>query len=125
MTHEENNLDTIDIYTIVTYRYLFDKKDDIVKLSDDIRDLHHFPERLMGSYCDEWQKYIGRAAKQRSIKLSHQNAQLLVQNMSSEQQNELHVLLAIVEQTLTIIASPNIKVIKTNLKSFVESLLNL
>lgn len=125
MTKNNNQDQAIDIYTIFIYRYLFDKKHDIVNLKADVHDLQHFPERLMTSYQDEWQKYNRKAANERNIDLHKQDTKLLIATLCAQQQEELKIFLNIIENTVAINNSTNIKVIKTELKSYIESLLKL
>ncbi|MFT6271013.1 MAG: hypothetical protein ACJAVV_003852 [Alphaproteobacteria bacterium] len=116
---------TTDIYTIFTYRYIFDENNDIVDLASDIRDLHQFPERLLGSYSAEWQKYNKRAASKLNIDLSEERVKVLVDGLTRFKQIELSEFLVFIEKAIVIDKSPNIKVIKTDLKSYTESLLEL
>lgn len=125
MKIEKNKAKITDIYTVFTYRYIFDDKNDIVDLGSDVRDLHQFPERLLGSYSAEWQKYNRKAANKLSLDLSEEKAKILVDGLTRIQQKELSDFLVVIEKACVISTSPNIKVIKTNLKSYTEFLLKL
>jgi hypothetical protein len=116
---------TPDIYTIFIYRYIFDRKNDIVDLRADVYDLQHFPERLMSSYQAEWKKYNKKAANERGIDIEQQDTSALIDTMRSDQQQELAEFLKIIENTITINESKNIKVIKTELKTYIETLIKL
>jgi protein-disulfide isomerase len=125
MSTEELESNSIDIYTIFTYRYIFDRKNDIVNLSLDIDELRQFPERLFASYKAEWESYNQKAARKLDIELSAENAQAIVSNLSAKQQNELREYLQAIERAIAINESPNIKVIKTELRSYLEFLIKL
>jgi hypothetical protein len=125
MTLKSKQTKITDIYTVFTYRYIFDEKNDIVNLHSDVYDLQHFPERLMSSYNAEWQKYNRKAANKRNLDLSAQQAKILVSKLTDSQQKELSEFLQVIEKTAAINASSNIKVIKTEFKSYIESLLKL
>ncbi|MFT4653521.1 MAG: hypothetical protein ACI82S_001173 [Patiriisocius sp.] len=125
MKIEKDKAITLDIYTVFTYRYMFDDKNDIVDLGSDVRDLHQFPERLLGSYSAEWQKYNKKAANKLHLDLSAEKAKILADDLTFIQQKELSEFLGIIEKATVISTSSNIKVIKTNLKSYTEFLLKL
>lgn len=125
MTLEQKKTETPDIYTIFTYRYLFDTKNDIVDLRADVYDLQHFPERLLSSYQAEWTKYNKKAAAKRGIDLNKREVSTLIENLSPEQQQELREFLNMIESAVAINESKNIKVIKTGLKAYIESLIKL
>lgn len=125
MKQERNESKISDIYTVFIYRYVFDTKNDIVDLRADVYDLQYFPERLLSSYQAEWKKYNKKAVNERGIDLEEQDPSALVNALHPDQQQELSELLKIIENTTTINASKNIKVIKTELKTYIESLLKL
>ena len=58
---EQLPIKLLSVDVLFALRLLFDHKDDIVDLDADIDDLHHYPERLFGSYRPEWEVYVTRA----------------------------------------------------------------
>jgi hypothetical protein len=125
MNKEKTQIRSNNIYTVFAFRYIFDERNDVVDLRSDVRDLHQFPERLMGSYEAEWQKYIRKATSKLSIDLTEEHATTLVDSLPRFQQKELSEFLGIIDKTIIINTSPNIKVIKTGLKSYIEALLKV
>lgn len=117
--------DNLPIDIIFTFRYMLDTPTDIVDLKQDIRDLEVFPERLEGSYLSEWSKYIKRKAHKDNININNQEAKRFIAEMSKEQLDEYLTLIAIIERAKQISSSRNIKVIKTPLKTYIESLIKI
>lgn len=115
----------LDLNTLFTLRYLLDIKNDIVNLKQDVLDLQYFPERLDGSYKQEWLTYIKRQCHKREIELSQKTAQAFLGTLNEDQVSEYRALLTQVQQTENINNSENIKVIKTNVKAYIEHLLKL
>lgn len=108
-----------------TYRYVFDQKNDIVDLRQDVLDLAQFPERLTGSYSCEWEKYNRKAMYEKKIEAGDDKLKELLINLSFEKRKELEYLLCVVEKTILVLASSNIIVIKSELKSYIENLLKI
>jgi hypothetical protein len=54
-------LSRISIDLLLALRFLYDTKDDVVDLKQDISDLSVVPERLSDSYRQEWEAYVLRA----------------------------------------------------------------
>lgn len=118
-------MDNKRIYTIFTYRYVLDKNNDIVDLTQDVLDLKQFPERLTGSYCFEWEKYNKKEMYKQKVGANTGELKRLVSNLPFEKQRELKYLLSIIEKTMLVLRSPNIIVIKSELKSYIENLLKI
>lgn len=125
MENSKTNIDHKHILTIFTYRYVFDQKNDIVNLRNDIVDLEQFPERLTGSYCYEWEKYNRKAMHEQKLDGADDKLQELVSKLSFEKQKELEYLLCIIEKTMLVMAASNIIVIKSEFKSYIEKLLKI
>ena len=117
--------ENLDLNTLFTLRFLLDVKNDIVNLKQDVLDLQYFPERLDGSYKQEWVTFIKRQCHKRNIELSQKTAQVRLNEISDDKIEEYQTLLTLVQQTENINNSENIKVIKTNVKAYIESLLKL
>lgn len=118
-------MDNEHIYTIFTYRYVFDQNKDIVDLKQDVLDLRQFPERLFGSYSHEWGKYNKKIIQRQKLEVSKSNVKHLVNSLSFEKQKELEYLLSIIEKAMLVATSTNIIVIKSELKSYIENLIKI
>ncbi|MEM0912054.1 MAG: hypothetical protein AAGJ37_13825 [Pseudomonadota bacterium] len=118
------DLDTADVMTLFTFRYLLDKPNDIVDLTQDVLDLQAFPERLFGSYKEEWTRYIKRelATKQTSKNLIHLD---IKEVLSSDSLEEYESLKQIVSMALSIEATEKVIVIDTPLKAYLNQLMKL
>ncbi len=117
-------LEKADVITLFTYRYLVDKSDDIVDLRQDVLDLQSFPERLYGSYQEEWKRYIKReiATKQMSKNLIQLD---LEDVLTSDSLEEYEALKQIVSTAMQVESTENVKVIDTPLKVYINRLMNL
>lgn len=121
----ENSSNNKHILTTFTYRYVFDRKNDIVDLRQDVIDLAQFPERLSGSYCYEWEKFNKKAMYEQEIDAGIDTLKKLVSGLSLEEQKELEFLLHIIEKAMLVVDSSNIIVIKSELKSYIEHLIKI
>lgn len=54
-------LSRISIDLLLALRFLYDTKNDVVDLKQDVSDLSVVPERLSDSYRQEWEAYVLRA----------------------------------------------------------------
>lgn len=113
-----------DINTLFLFRYLFDQKDDLVNLKQDVLDLQSFPERLMGSYKAEWEVYLKKMLRKSALPEDFDPITRL-KELPQTKQEEYQSLSHIIEQTLNISTASNIKVIKTPLKAYTEQLMKL
>jgi hypothetical protein len=113
------------IFTIFTYRYVFDQNNDIVDLKQDVLDLRQFPERLFGSYCYEWGKYNKKVMHRQEIEVGKSNVKHLVNSLSLDKQKELEYLLSIIQKAMLVATGTNIIVIKSELKSYIENLIKI
>jgi hypothetical protein len=125
LENSKTKIDNKHILTMFTYRYVFDQKNDIVDLRQDVLDLAQFPERLTGSYSCEWEKYNRKAMYEKKIEAGDDKLKELLINLSFEKRKELEYLLCVVEKTILVLASSNIIVIKSELKSYIENLLKI
>lgn len=125
LENSKSSIDSKQILTTFTYRYVFDRKNDIVDLRQDVIDLAQFPERLSGSYRSEWEKFNKKAMYEQKVDASEDKLKELLSRLSGEEQKELEYLLRIIEKTMLVLASSNIIVIKSELKSYIENLLNV
>jgi len=118
-------IDNKNISTLFAYRYVLNNRNDIVDLRQDILDLRSFPERLFGSYRYEWDKYINKAMHEQGKEIDESALKQLIEKLSVNKQEELKDLLGILEETFVVVSSPNIIVIKSELKTYIENLLKL
>lgn len=121
----KSGIDSDKIFTVFTYRYVHDRKNDVVDLKQDVLDLNEFPERLFGSYVYEWEKYNKRVMHKQTINVDTINHKQLIDSLSFDAQNELESLLSIIEKAMIVVSSTNIIVIKSELKSYIENLLKI
>lgn len=117
-------VDLNDIETLFTLRYILDNPSDIVDLSQDIKDLSGFPERLFGSYKSEWQTYIKKEAKKRKLVVESIDLVEFLHQLPDSLQTDYLSMLELVRKSQIIATSSNVKVIKSPLKTYIEALLN-
>ena len=108
-----------DIESLFTLRYIYNDPTDIVDIRADIEDLRAFPERLNGSYCDEWVAYLRRKLKQHQLNTDPDD---ILNTLTKSQREEHDYLLSIIQDANIISSSNNIKVIKSPLKTYIEQL---
>ncbi|MFC4698597.1 hypothetical protein ACFO4O_00300 [Glaciecola siphonariae] len=121
------NIGQCDISTLFSYRYVLDKKDDIVDLHQDIRDLRAFPERIADSYQAEWTSYVKRELHNISKRSQKEKAALItsLQMLESGQDEEFEALREIINTAIKVNISPDVTVMTTPLKRYVSQLLTL
>ena len=120
MHANENN----EIITLFTYRYLLDEPQPPHDFKQDIEDLRVFPERLEVSHVDEWRSYIRRYINRN--KLSNAELETLTKRLDTpEVSEEYQYLRSIVITALKINNSPEVKVINTPLKEYLNKLINM
>ena len=118
--HKNNN----EIVTLFTYRYLLDEPQPPHDFKQDIEDLRVFPERLEISHVDEWRSYIRRYINRK--KLSDTELETLTKRLDiPEISEEFQYLKAILITALKINDSPEIKVINTPLKAYLNKLIKM
>lgn len=116
-----------DLLTLFMFRFALDRPNDTVDLQRDILDLQSFPERLNDSYKAEWQTYVKRELhkKQREGK---QEMQALIARLSDlEKQNDetFNRLRSKIDMAVKVNNSPDVTVMTTPLKSYVNQLLKI
>ncbi|WP_296044516.1 hypothetical protein [uncultured Alteromonas sp.] len=112
------------IITLFTYRYLLDEPQPPHDFKQDIEELNVFPERLEISHVDEWRSYIRRYISRN--KLTNEQIEALTQRLDiPEVYEEYQYLKSIVITALKINDSPDVKVINTPLKEYLNKLINL
>lgn len=113
-----------DIITLFTYRYLFDEPQPPHDFKQDIEDLRTFPERLELSYVDEWCSYIRRYINRN--KLSDEQIEMLKERLAiPEVFEEYQYLKSIAVTAFKINNSPEVSVIDTPLKDYLNKLINM
>lgn len=119
--HKNNNN---EIVTLFTYRYLLNEPQPPHDFKQDIEDLRVFPERLEISHVDEWRSYIRRYINRK--KLSDAELETLTKRLDiPEISEEFQYLKSILITALKINDSPEIKVINTPLKNYLNKLINM
>lgn len=121
------DVENCDLLSLFMFRYALDRPNDTVDLQRDILDLQSFPERLNDSYKDEWQTYVKRELhkKQRAGK---QEMQALIARLSDlEKQNDetFNRLRSKIDVAVKVNNSPDVTVMTTPLKSYVNQLLKI
>ena len=120
MHANENN----EIITLFTYRYLLDELQPPHDFKQDIEDLRVFPERLEISHVDEWRSDIRRYINRN--KLGNAELEALTKRLDTpEVSEEYQYLRSIVITALKINTSPEVKVINTPLKEYLNKLINM
>jgi hypothetical protein len=113
-----------EIITLFTYRYLLDEPQPPHDSKQDIEDLRVFPERLEVSHVDEWRSYIRRYINRN--KLSEKELETLSERLNIPAvSEEYQYLKSIVITALKINDSPDVKVINTPLKDYLNKLINM
>ncbi|PRO71634.1 hypothetical protein C6Y40_21125 [Alteromonas alba] len=119
--HKNNNN---EIVTLFTYRYLLNEPQPPHDFKQDIEDLRVFPERLEISHVDEWRSYIRRYINRK--KLSDAELETLTKRLDiPEISEEFQYLKSILITALKINDSPEIKVINTPLKAYLNKLIKM
>ncbi len=119
---EQENL---NFATLFIFRFVLDKPNDIVNLHEDIQDLYFYPERLHGSYKQEWMTYVKKRAHELNYALTNDKAEELFKKLPAEKKQKFYELSEIIEKAEQINQSENINVIKTDVKAYIEQLLKL
>lgn len=117
--------ENLNLATLFIFRFVLDKQNDIVNLHQDIQDLHFYPERLQGSYKQEWMTYVKKRVYELKLELTDDKAQELFNKLPDEKKQEFYQLSEIIEKAEQINNSDNINVIKTGVKAYIEQLLKL
>lgn len=133
MSSSRIELAKFDICTLFIHRYILEKKPLLtapanatrqqIDLVQDVQDLQYFPERLEGSYKSEWLSDIVRLSQGTS--LSDDKLKRALGLLSTKEKEELSISLDLIQQAETITQSPKVKVIKTPLKSYIETLIKI
>ena len=116
---------TLDITSLFIFRFVMDNKKDIVNLDQDIQELHFYPERLNGSYRNEWITYVKKRAYELKIPLTVSKATQILNELPEKDKKKFYELLDIIKKAELINDSDNINVIKTDVKAYIEKLLKL
>ncbi len=117
--------DIPELDTLFAYRFIFDDPKDLVNLDQDVKDLQGFPERLDGSYKQEWWTYVKRATARQKLDLNEFDLEEALSNLSSDDQERFNELLSHIERAESINSNDKVKVIKSPLKAYIESLIKL
>lgn len=127
------DLKNVDMTLLFALRMVFDRARDIVNLDNDIKDLLIYPERLEGSYRDEWSTYISRAiAKEVKIKVERDGTtsaedylsliEEKVDNLVLSEDARYQHLLSLVKQAQSVSNSKTVSVFPHPLKKQLEKL---
>ncbi|MBD3585641.1 hypothetical protein HHX48_07845 [Salinimonas sp. HHU 13199] len=122
-------IERLSLDVLFALRLLFDKKQDISNLEQDIADLQHFPERISDSYRAEWEAYVRREIIGYLRQNSHTAASDLLDKILSDvdyiTQNDCRyrTMLDIIEQTQRIMASQKTRIFPTPWRQQITSLM--
>ena len=121
MQNATEQLETLSMCELFTYRFHFDKPNDIVDLGSDVRDLQYFPERLIGSYRDEWKRYI-----KREVAVNNSDLPDLNRLANEYRHNEKYqALVAAIKEAQVIEASDKVTIFNSPLRDKLKKLLEL
>jgi hypothetical protein len=114
-----------DINALFTLRFILDDPKDIVDLQQDILDLQSYPERLYGSYINEWKAYVLKRGRDAQLNIDTLDLAHIVKNFEEDESLSYQHLVGIVNQTRAIVQSDKVKVIKSPLQAYIEALIKL
>jgi len=116
-----------DLKTLFMFRFALDKTNDTVNLEKDINDLSGFPERLTDSYLAEWQSYVKRELNkiEKAGEAAKQSFALNIDKLQSGENTQFEHLYAKIKTAEKVNNSPEVAVMTTPLKSYVNQLLKL
>jgi len=121
------DVETCDIQTLFMYRYALDKPIDTVDLTQDVRDLQYFPERLADSYEAEWLSYVKRElhALQSSDSQRHEMLLIHLTKMQKGDDEIFNELIALINIAIKVNDSSDVAVLTTPLRAYVQQLLKV
>lgn len=114
-----------DLNTLFILRFVLDDPTDMVDLNQDITDLSSFPERLYGSYLSEWKSYVQKKIREKGQQIDDLDFVNIIDEMNEDESLNYQRLIKIIHRAQVIVQSDKVKVIKSPLKTYIESLLKL
>lgn len=124
-------LDKLDIQDLFTYRFIFDDPKDLVDLEMDINDLSLYPDRINGSYKDEWCHYIkgsiNRILAQQSLEKTESNIIALIEQRRSRLKDKADLYEALHDKIVRAQAiknEPKVTVLKTAVHQYLDRIIN-
>ena len=120
---QAQDLANLTLEELFVLRFLLDKKEQVHSLEQDVNDLVYFPERMEISYRHEWLLYVKRKIRSTNIQPTGDGLKQALKQLSVEKQKRCQQQLDMIQTALAINNSDAIKVIKSPLKTYIESLI--
>ncbi len=119
----------LSIDVLFALRLLYDDADPTQNIDQDIADLATFPERLHGSYRDEWEAVVKRGLAHQLLHDQHRPAMEVIDDIMTQvhlihsNDRRFQTLMPLITQAQTIVAADNTAVFPSPLRQQLTALL--